>query len=296
MSNKAEVIIRGKRYPQVGRICMDQMMVNIEWDSAYNGDIVTLLGEADGASIPAEDLAGWAGTIPYEILTNINTRVPRVYLTEDKQPYMESSQPVSPSKRITWQGVRAFLAEHWRDYLFLFLVGGAVVGLDQWTKALVRANVPLGSDWLPESLAWLAPYARIRHWYNTGAAFGLFKEAGILFMLLAIVVAGVIIYFFPKIARQDWYLRLALGLQLGGALGNLIDRIRFDFQVTDFISVGTFPVLNLADASISVGVAVLVLGAWLKEREAAKEAKAAQAVAESPDGQPAETPDEVKGE
>lgn len=82
MSNKAQVILRGRKYPQVGRICMDQMMVNIESDSAYNGDEVILLGEADGLSITAEDLAKWAGTIPYEILTNINTRVPRLYFEE----------------------------------------------------------------------------------------------------------------------------------------------------------------------------------------------------------------------
>ena len=82
MSNRAQVIIRGKKYPQVGSICMDQLMVNIEWDSAYNGDEVILLGEADGERITVEDLAEWAGTIPYEILTNINTRVPRVYVSE----------------------------------------------------------------------------------------------------------------------------------------------------------------------------------------------------------------------
>ena len=83
MSNHARVIIRGKEYPQVGRICMDQMMVNIENDSAFNGDEVTLLGESGSAAITAQELADWAGTIPYEILTNINTRVPRVYITEE---------------------------------------------------------------------------------------------------------------------------------------------------------------------------------------------------------------------
>jgi alanine racemase len=80
MSNQALVIIRGKKYQQVGRICMDQLMINIEMDSAYNGDEVILLGESDGEIITVEDLAEWAGTIPYEILTNINTRVPRVYV------------------------------------------------------------------------------------------------------------------------------------------------------------------------------------------------------------------------
>jgi alanine racemase len=82
MSGNAQVLLNGKRYPVVGRIAMDQMMVNIEWDSAYNGDEVLLIGESGGEAITCDDLAEWAGTIPYEILTNINTRVPRVYVNE----------------------------------------------------------------------------------------------------------------------------------------------------------------------------------------------------------------------
>ncbi|MCA9976073.1 MAG: hypothetical protein KC413_10005, partial [Anaerolineales bacterium] len=66
-----------------GRICMDQIVVNIEWDSAYNGDEVILIGETqNGTKITCEDLANWAGTIPYEILTNINTRISRVYVND----------------------------------------------------------------------------------------------------------------------------------------------------------------------------------------------------------------------
>jgi alanine racemase len=80
MSNKARVLLRGKQYPVIGRISMDQIVVNIEWDSAYNDDEVILIGESGSESIACEELAEWAGTIPYEILTNINTRVPRVYL------------------------------------------------------------------------------------------------------------------------------------------------------------------------------------------------------------------------
>ena len=80
LSNVARVIIRGRQYPVVGRICMDQIMVNIEWDTAYNGDQVVLLGEDGDQIITCEALARWAGTIPYEVLTNINTRVPRVYV------------------------------------------------------------------------------------------------------------------------------------------------------------------------------------------------------------------------
>lgn len=80
LSNQARVLIRGKSYPIVGRICMDQLMVNIGWETAYNGDEVILIGGQGTERITFEDVARWADTIPYEILTNINTRVPRVYV------------------------------------------------------------------------------------------------------------------------------------------------------------------------------------------------------------------------
>lgn len=80
MSHKANVLIRGTKYPVIGTISMDQIVVNIDNNSAYNEDQVTLLGKDGDNAITAEDLAEWAGTIPYEILTNINTRVPRVYI------------------------------------------------------------------------------------------------------------------------------------------------------------------------------------------------------------------------
>lgn len=82
LSSKSEVIVRGQRYPVVGRVCMDQMMVNLEQGTAYNGDEVILLGRSDDQQITAAELAQWAGTIPYEVLTNINTRVPRLYRGE----------------------------------------------------------------------------------------------------------------------------------------------------------------------------------------------------------------------
>jgi alanine racemase len=78
MTNQAQVIIKGKRYPQVGRICMDQFMVNMGDDTARVGDEVVLLGDG----IRVEDLAGWMGTNEYEVLTDIGARVPRVYVIE----------------------------------------------------------------------------------------------------------------------------------------------------------------------------------------------------------------------
>lgn len=83
MSGKAQVLIAGKRYPIVGAICMDQFMVNIEQDSAYTGDEVILIGESGQEKISVSELAEWAGTIPYEILTSINGRVPRMYRSDD---------------------------------------------------------------------------------------------------------------------------------------------------------------------------------------------------------------------
>ena len=84
MTNQPKVIIHGKKYQQVGRICMDQCMVNLEADQASLGDEVILLGQSPTSpeNIRAEDLAAWAGTNTYEIMTNISARVPRTFITE----------------------------------------------------------------------------------------------------------------------------------------------------------------------------------------------------------------------
>lgn len=182
------------------------------------------------------------------------------------------------------------------DYMYLFLVAGVVIALDQWTKMLVR-TLPLNSIWLPEGWQWLEPYARVVHWYNTGAAFGSFAGFGPLFTLLAFVVVGVILYYYPQVEAADWWLRVALGMQMGGALGNVIDRLTQNMKVTDFISLGNFAVFNLADASITVGVVILMIGLWIKEMEdrrkltpAAVDETAVEAPLEAPADEPLEIP------
>jgi signal peptidase II len=153
----------------------------------------------------------------------------------------------------------------------MFTIAGVIVALDQWTKWLVRSTIPLGGSWLPESLQWLSPYARIVNWHNTGAAFGMFQNGSMVFTVLAFIVIAVIIYYYPQVERHDWALRIAMSMQLAGALGNLIDRLTQDGRVTDFISAGTFPVFNVADSSITVGTIVLLIGIYLQERAAMKE-------------------------
>jgi signal peptidase II len=157
------------------------------------------------------------------------------------------------------------LKRDFSTYLPLVVFSGLIIALDQWTKWLVRSTIPFGASWIPDGLEWLKPYARIVNWSNTGAAFGMFQNGNTVFAILAVIVILVILYYYPLVERSDWTLRIAMGMQLAGAAGNLIDRLVFG-MVTDFISVGTFPVWNVADASITIGVAVLLLGVFIKER------------------------------
>lgn len=173
-------------------------------------------------------------------------------------------------------GLKKVISTYW----FLFFIGALVVALDQLTKAVVRTNLALGQTWMP--LEWLAPYARFIHWQNTGVAFGMFQGMGVVFAVLAAVVSVGLVIVYPRMHQGSWLVRLAMGMMLGGAIGNLIDRIFNNGYVTDFISVGSFAVFNIADSGITVGVGLLVLGMYLLERKekAAQKAEAAVAAAQ----------------
>ena len=149
------------------------------------------------------------------------------------------------------------------EYWLLIVIASVVLIIDQVTKAIVRANIPFGGRWMP--LEWLAPYFRFVHWENTGAAFGLFQQGGVVFAILAVIVSVFIVVYYPQVPRDATLMRVSLAMQMGGALGNLIDRIVFG-PVTDFISVLGFPVFNIADSSITIGVGLLILGLWLSEQ------------------------------
>jgi signal peptidase II len=182
------------------------------------------------------------------------------------------------------------LKKYLSDYAYLFVFSGLIIGLDQWTKVLVRANLSFSDRWSP--WPWLEPYASIVHWQNTGAAFGMLPNLSAVFTVLAVIVSGAILYYFPQTPRHDRTLRLAMVLQLAGALGNLIDRLTQGGFVTDFIalfSIWNMPVFNIADLSISSGVVVLLVGLWLKER--------AQKTPAVPEGEvPLPQPEDPRGE
>jgi signal peptidase II len=154
------------------------------------------------------------------------------------------------------------LKRYFYEYAFLLSVASVIIAFDQWTKWLVRTRLPYNESWAPWH--WLLPYARIVHIQNTGAAFGSFQAFGDVFMVLAIVVSVGILVFFTRVAQNDWLLRVVMSLELGGACGNLVDRFTQHY-VTDFVSLGNFAVFNVADASISVGVAVLVVGMLIRD-------------------------------
>ncbi|WP_287482111.1 signal peptidase II [Caldilinea sp.] len=142
-----------------------------------------------------------------------------------------------------------------RAWLVL-LVAGIVIALDQWTKELVRRSIPDYTSVVP--IPALGEYFVFEHVHNYGAAFGILQNMGNLFIIVAIVVVVGILAYVRYLPTEDWLVRLFLGLMLGGAIGNVIDRITQGY-VTDFIKMGIpgvyyWPNYNIADSAIVIGV------------------------------------------
>ena len=147
-----------------------------------------------------------------------------------------------------------------RGLLFLGLAALVVV-LDQVTKRLAEDHLdPTGVQKVPV----VDDVLRFTYVRNRGAAFGLLQDQTTFFVFVGILVIGVIAASYRYLPRSGFRLHLALGLQLGGAIGNLIDRIRQGY-VVDFVDFGYrsnwWPVFNVADSAIVIGVALLALNA-----------------------------------
>ena len=133
-----------------------------------------------------------------------------------------------------------------------FLVLAVVLALDQLTKWLITSNMAAGESIPAEG------FIRLTYVRNTGVAFGLFQDQGIILAIVPFLAVAAMIWLYRSSPMPPIFMRAALGLQMGGAIGNLIDRLRLGF-VVDFVDVGPWPVFNVADSSIVVGIAVL---AW----------------------------------
>lgn len=150
--------------------------------------------------------------------------------------------------------------------------------LDQFTKFLVREMLELRESFPAEG------FFRFTHTFNTGSAFGLFQDQNFALILASVAGITVLTLIYQSQRRPTNLLRLSLGLQLGGAAGNLLDRLRMG-HVTDFVDVGPWPIFNLADASIVVGLILLV---WIfvapggAREQAESQAEAASGNGETP--------------
>ena len=165
-------------------------------------------------------------------------------------PAERAEEPAVPGTEPSPASVPRDRSSHWLSFL---LLAGVVVALDQVTKRYVDTHLPLGASWPAESWP-----VRFMHVKNTGAAFSLLQDQTLFLTVMSVVGLGAIVLYFRFRPSDHPLLRLALALQLGGALGNLIDRARYG-HVTDFIKVPHWPVFNVADSAITVGVATVVL-------------------------------------
>jgi signal peptidase II len=154
----------------------------------------------------------------------------------------------------------------WR-YVGLLAIAGVVITTDQWTKSMLRGFLAVGQTWPAEG--WLLLIFKLVRAQNTGAAFSLGRGLGLVFTLLAVAVALGILIYLPRLPKGQPLLFTGVSLLLGGTLGNLIDRLTFG-QVTDFLAIRYFAIVNVADISITFGAGMLMLGYYLAEREQAQ--------------------------
>ncbi len=145
-----------------------------------------------------------------------------------------------------------------------------VVIVDQWTKGLIEANIPLWSGFAPFPA--LEPYFHLVHYPNTGVAFGMFAGRNSISILISLAIIAGIAYFAYSLPDKKWSLMVLLGLISGGALGNLIDRVQIG-HVTDFLlfslpvngRVYSFPAFNVADSCVVVGTILLGITLLIQE-------------------------------
>lgn len=149
-----------------------------------------------------------------------------------------------------------------RNWIILLGTAALTLAADLASKTLVVNNLPLNTSQAPP-LSFLEPVFSLTYTTNTGAAFGLFADRGVLFILIAFAVIAAIIFYYRYLPEGYGWVRLALGLQLGGALGNLIDRLRqgyvIDFIDLNFWPLKDWPIFNIADSAIVVGVSLLAI-------------------------------------
>lgn len=144
----------------------------------------------------------------------------------------------------------------------LFAIVLFVIFADQYTKQLVVSQIPLD-----EGISLWKQFFMLFYVRNYGGAFSIFQNAKYLFLTTGILIPIIISWFFRKKILESYLFTTSISMIVGGAIGNLIDRFRFGY-VIDFIKVGTFPVFNVADSFITVGVIFLAILLYIEESKA----------------------------
>jgi signal peptidase II len=141
--------------------------------------------------------------------------------------------------------------------LRLFVIAASVIVIDQFSKHLVVSMMQAG-----QSIPLINNFLHITYVRNPGAAFGMLPYQTLFFVLVTLVVAVLILYYYRTLSDDHKWLRFGLALQLGGAIGNLIDRI-MEGYVVDFIDFKIWPpVFNIADSAIVIGIAIFIIAFW----------------------------------
>ncbi|WP_281241143.1 signal peptidase II [Pelagirhabdus alkalitolerans] len=141
--------------------------------------------------------------------------------------------------------------------VYYYLLAIIIIALDQMTKRWVVVNMELR-----ESIPVIEDIFYITSHRNPGAAWGILQDQMYFFYIVTIIVIGVIVYYMTKYAKENMWIGIGLGLVLGGAIGNFIDRLIYQ-EVVDFLNVyiGTYnyPIFNVADSALVVGVIILAI-------------------------------------
>jgi len=163
----------------------------------------------------------------------------------------------------------------------VLLIAAVIIVSDQWTKEWIRQNIPLYESMIISPA--LGEYFLFEHVNNYGAAFGILQNQGNFFIIVAAVVVVAILYYVIVLPPEQRWLRFLLGLQLGGAIGNVIDRLNQGY-VTDFVKMGVpgsyyWPNYNIADSAIVcgvIGLAAVVLWDDIRQQRQQKELEQSQ--------------------
>lgn len=135
----------------------------------------------------------------------------------------------------------------------ILLLAAVVVIFDQWSKYYVESHMHLGM-----SIPLIENVFHLTYVLNPGAAFGMLEHRTSFFIVVALLLVVAVVYFYPRIPSGHLLLRTGIGLQVGGAIGNVIDRVKTGY-VIDFFDFRIWPVFNIADMAIVGGVGMIII-------------------------------------